>query len=329
MEKKTKIRRGFTLVELLVVIAIIGILIALLLPAIQAAREAARRMTCQNNLHQMGLAAQNHLNSQKHFPSGGWGAWWCGDPDQGYSKNQPGGWIFNILPFMEHKTVHDMAKGDPPAQKMITLARMCETPLPEFNCPTRRKSIAYPTSGPWGEGGAHANFGETNGQARADYDGCGGSLGDVYNVGPGPGESAATFGWVPPEYFNGVIFQRSTVAAKDIIDGQSQTFIFGEKYLAPDCYYNGTAPGDSGPMFQGYDWDIISLANGDAHPPMRDRPGYEDSWRFGSAHSTTFNMLFCDGSVHALKYDIEPATYSALGGRNDRVVIDADAAGIK
>jgi prepilin-type N-terminal cleavage/methylation domain-containing protein/prepilin-type processing-associated H-X9-DG protein len=327
MQTKPNARSGFTLVELLVVIAIIGILVALLLPAIQAAREAARRMSCQNNLKQMGLGAQTHLNTQRHFPSAGWGAWWCGDPDCGFAKNQPGGWIFNLLPFMEHKSLHDMGRGGTKAEKMNLLARMCETPLTEFNCPSRRKAMAYPTTSTWGEGEAHANFGATNGQARSDYDGCAGSGADIYSVGPGPGESPQSFPWVPEDAFNGIIFQRSTVQGKDVIDGQSKTIIFGEKSLAPDCYYNGTAPGDSGPMLQGYDWDIISMASA-GHPPARDRAGTEDSWRFGSVHSQTFNVLFCDGSVHALSYIIDIPTYCRLGARNDREVIDSGKAGL-
>ncbi len=298
MKTRTRTRCGFTLVELLVVIAIIGILIALLLPAVQAAREASRRMACQNNLHQMGLAVQAHLNTQKHFPTGGWGAWWCGDADSGFGKNQPGGWIYNILPFMEHKSLHDMGKGTTGAQMMDIHARMCETPLNEFNCPTRRKSIAYPTGPYWNEGGPHSNFGATTAQARSDYGGNAGSGSDVYNVGPGPGEPILNFGWTREEWFNGVIFQRSTVGGKDVSDGLSKTFLFGEKYIMPDLYFNGNAPGDSGPMLQGYDWDIVRLGN-EAHSPARDRSGLEDSWRFGSAHSQGFNMLFCDGSVHA------------------------------
>ena len=87
--------RGFTIIELLVVIGIIGIIMALLLPAVQAAREAARRTQCRNHLKQLGLAMQMHHDAYRRFPSGGWGVLWFGDPDRGTDRRQPGGWIYS------------------------------------------------------------------------------------------------------------------------------------------------------------------------------------------------------------------------------------------
>jgi len=97
-------RHGFTLVELLVVIAIIGTLVGLLLPAVQAAREAARISTCNNNLKQLALASLVHLEMQGRFPSNGWynrNAEWGTTDSKGYGEMQPGGWMFNILAFLE------------------------------------------------------------------------------------------------------------------------------------------------------------------------------------------------------------------------------------
>ena len=146
--------RGFTLVELLVVIAIIGVLVALLLPAIQASREAARKTQCKNNLRQMGIAFLSHESAQGFLPTGGWGYKWVGDPTAGYGEDQPGGWAFNILAYMEQGRLCAIPARDSPTWKRpIHLAaaampahnlKLVTTPLPMFSCPSKRSQPLFP-----------------------------------------------------------------------------------------------------------------------------------------------------------------------------------------
>jgi prepilin-type N-terminal cleavage/methylation domain-containing protein len=175
---------GFTLVELLVVIAIIGILIALLVPAVQAAREAARGTQCKNNLKQVGLAAQTHLDAQKTFPTGGWGYQWLGDPDRGFGINQTGGWGFTLLPFIEQSTIYNLGKGLTGASKQAALAQMSAQPAPFFTCPSRRAGTTGAVNAP------DVPFNAPNAKigARSDYAG---------NAGTYPGVTY-TSGSVPP-----------------------------------------------------------------------------------------------------------------------------------
>ena len=134
MSKAThyKIRTAFTLVELLVVIAIIGILMSMTLPAIQAARESARRTLCRNNLRNQAMAAMLHLNHNKIYPTGGHGWTWVGDADKGFNSKQPGGWQYNILPYMEEVALHDLGKGLPDADKKIKNGERFATVVPIF-----------------------------------------------------------------------------------------------------------------------------------------------------------------------------------------------------
>ncbi len=122
-------RHAFTLIELLVSIAIIGILVGLLLPAVQAAREAARRMVCQNHLKQIGLGFHMHHSSIGWFPTGGWGWDWTGDADRGFDERQPGGWTYNLLPFIEQNDLHDLDRGFDPVLKATRAADRIQVPL--------------------------------------------------------------------------------------------------------------------------------------------------------------------------------------------------------
>ena len=139
----TQARLGFTLVELLVVIAIVGILIALLLPAIQAAREAARFAQCKNNLKQMGLAMHNHVVRWGFFPSDGWGWDSAGDLMRGFGTPQPGGYVYSLLPFLEEKHLWQLGEGISlttsfAMKEQAVLTPQVFAPLPMFLCPSRR-----------------------------------------------------------------------------------------------------------------------------------------------------------------------------------------------
>lgn len=144
-DRLTKTRAAFTLVELLVVIAIIGILVALLLPAVQAAREAARRSQCLNQIRQLGLAAQNFESALGTYPTSGArqsDIWWAVDVDRGPDavtmtsvSREQAGWAFQMLPYMEEAALYDLRE----ANEGITKGAqpMCEIPIATMTCPSR------------------------------------------------------------------------------------------------------------------------------------------------------------------------------------------------
>ena len=138
-------RCGFTLIELLIVITIIGILISLLLPAVQSAREAARRTQCNNNLKQIGLAALNHESGLKHLPTGGWSYLsFAGNADRGAGYDQSGPLLFNILPYMEQTSLYGLSSRKTGSDLQTAVTTMLQTPLAVFYCPSRRQAKTYP-----------------------------------------------------------------------------------------------------------------------------------------------------------------------------------------
>lgn len=369
-------RRGFTLVELLVVIAIIGILIALLLPAVQSAREAARRTQCKNQLKQMGLGALNHESTHRGFPTGGWGWRWVGDPDRGFGEDQPGGWYYNMLPFVEEQALRDLGSdGDPDTISAVQTAGALEAASSQvewFLCPSRRAGsgvYAYTHSS------TPHNCNSLSTVGRNDYAANGGWRDLAGNTNPGVetgarGAMLSSGKSVLPEYStanvnrenngvqggNGVVHAASVVKISMITDGLSNTFLFGEKYVYVDNYYDDhvTSAGNDQGWNLGWDFDNVRwtgseisgnpdvLASG--RPPAADtqiptitttssgRMGTTTSTRtldfdlpsdiielnkmFGSAHPGSVNFAMCDGSVTSISYDVDAIAFAALGSRD-------------
>jgi prepilin-type N-terminal cleavage/methylation domain-containing protein len=335
-------RGGFTLVELLVVIAIIGILIALLLPAIQAAREAARRLECKNHLKQLGLAVQNFIDTQKKFPSGGYGIAWAPHPDRGLGVNQPGPLFYSILPFMEQKALFQLGSGvgfdaDTDLLHQANVQRL-STPLGIFYCPTRRAPFASPTAT------TIFNFVyspvlvtplKLTATAHNDY---AVNAGEIYGGWAwGPTDSgdppkaafpvAPDFPWPNPASSSGIVFPHNQFKMIDILDGTSKTILIAEKCLNPDQYHNGQNWGDDQGVFVADErdpvrWCAWSSGSADYMPPLRDRPGVDGSWQWGSAHPAGYNAVMCDGSVHTISYTVSEYVQRRLCNRKDKQVFD-------
>ncbi len=321
--------RGFTLVEMLVVIAIIGILIGMLLPAVQAARESGRRLQCINNLKQISLAILNHENAIKRFPTGGWGRMWVGDPDRGSADKQPGGWAYNTLPFLEQGILHNLGTGLMGNDKLDAAANMIAIPLPEFICPTRRIAALFPYHS--GLDPQTFNAAWTGSAARTDY---AINRGDFFvDAGDGPKNYEDTsYNWPDTAPITGISFVRSLIRATDITDGLSNTYLVGEKYVNAQEYASGMDPGDNASLCQGDSCDVARYTGityykdgklqTDYEPPIKDMRTFFDYFCFGSAHPTTWQAALCDGSVHIISYDIDPELHYRLGNRCDGQMVD-------
>ena len=310
------------------VITIIGILIALLLPAVQTAREAARQLQCKNNLKQIGLGCLSHEHIQKFLPTGGWGNGWAGEPARGFDQRQPGGWLYNILPFIEQQALHDLGlqKGASAAAARQMMTRRVATPIAAYCCPTRRRATAYPyVLG--GTGSQYVNLSpQPTMMGRSDYAASGGDTGYDCTCGWfGPGALDEGDGMNETAWNNsvgtsatGIFFIRSKTKIIDIVDGASNTYLAGEKYCNPFHYTDGTSGYDDQGWDVGWDWDVVRWSNNDPNfQPIEDQQGCDHGLAFGSAHSSGFQMVLCDGSVHLMSYSIDPTIHFCLGNRGD------------
>lgn len=306
---------GFTLVELLVVIAIIGILVGLLLPAVQSAREAARRTECANNLRQLALACLLHEEQLGYFPSGGWGNRWVGDASRGYGEKQPGSWLFSVLPFVEGSNVRSHGSSLQGAAREIAIAEQNQIVIPFINCPSRRPPITRPTSvDPY-------NSAPPRYIVRTDYAANAGDFGDALmpNVyGPTP-QQVATYDWEGAmRGLTGVTYVKSELKSSAITDGLSQTFLLGEKNVDPAHYDTGQALNDNQGAYTGFNWDNQRVAS-PRWPPSPDTQGSGNDFyaSFGSAHPGIWQSAYCDGHVAGVGYDMGGLIAGRIANRLD------------
>jgi len=347
--------QAFTLVELLVVIAIIGVLVALLLPAIQAAREAARRNSCKNNLKQMALACLNHESSVQHLPTGGWGDQWVGDADRGTGEDQPGGWIYNICPFIEETALHALPTDGDPGELLGPQAqgalKLKETGRDWWNCPSRRSGTFPATTdansfNSQNGGGSSAAMVPPSAShnasyiglfyGRSDYAGNAGTDSAAWEKGPGDIHAIelgtydfkviGTTGAKNPAQFsnaaelpplNGVMFTRSEIRLQHVEDGTSSTYLCGEKNLRVLDYNTGRGEGDERSWPVGSKNNLRIAEQSDGTSNCSQDHNFIESSEFGSAHASIWHMAFVDGHIEAIGYDIDGQTFLNGAIRND------------
>jgi type II secretory pathway pseudopilin PulG len=293
----------------LVVIAIIGILVALLLPAVQAAREAARMTQCRNNLKQVAISFHNFESSKGYFPGHG-GEREPRGVDFGPKRRAAavgmpvtGNWLLQSLSFMEDTVVADVLIAAAQRKANRDQVRLAvKSPIPTLYCPTRRAPIAYPLSRNY-----RTEYGDTG--ARTDYainGGCSTPAGS--RSGSGAGQN------ITLEH-DGIWAMGRLTALKKIVDGLSNTYLVGEKSMDVLHYTTGEDVGDRAPV-AGLK-DNFGAANSyvrfAAKPALRDIPNNCQSCHdFGSAHPAAWNVSLADGSVRSVSYSMDVTLHRAF-----------------
>ena len=305
VQRKHSASGGFTLVELLVVIAIIGVLVALLLPAVQAAREAARRMQCSNNLRQLALASHNFHDAKGFLPPA-----FIGD-----NSDTPHGWATwaaLILPYIEGGNQY--AQWDVTRRVDKQPVAAYATQLPFYLCTSRPRPVLsindFATPG-----GSLSDYAAAFGTG-ADYINSNGALiPNMPNVGKNANGEDILTQW------------SSQTTFADIRDGTSNTFMFGEKHIRPDSL---RGKNEDRSVFSGVRNTHRRMAgidkSGNVRPLMppaaQSTPQANSS--FGSMHPGLCQFAFCDGSVRSLRLETDLNTLSLLIQRNDGQVIKSD-----
>lgn len=287
---RTSVRSAFTLVELLVVIAIIGILVALLLPAVQSAREAARRTQCMNHLKQISLAIHNHHDQYLYLPNGGES--WTIPPDytpQGSPQvgdGQRAGWGFQILPFLEQGALWQGGSFTTIEDKQ---RQAISTAVSGLYCPSRRSAAALPSIARWyGPSGKYPH-------GTTDY-----AASNAENTGPIVRNAPST---------------KDNKTLASITDGTSNTLLVGEKRL--NRTYIGQYQGDDNEGYtSGWDHDVIRSTNREPRPDFN-RPSGDGELRFGASHPGGFMVAVADGSVRFIPYTIPLNMFQRFGNRAD------------
>ncbi|MFM7056194.1 MAG: DUF1559 domain-containing protein [Planctomycetota bacterium] len=319
-----KHQTGLTILELLVVIAVIAVLTALLMPAVQQAREAASRIRCADNLRQIAIALHSFHDTHNSLPSGGWGWTWAPHPDRGAGVRQPGGWGYVLLPFLEQSALYGLGLGSVGAELEAANATRLKTAIPVWYCPSRRDVRAYPVGNSIPEVLQPKLSARLTQSARTDYAINGGESFLGFGRGPATLEDGDSGNYRFPDgtSASGMVHVRSRVTFATVSDGLSNTYLAGEKYVSRASAQSGAELGDDQGPYLSDDRDSIRWATfGGAYlQPSVDGPGPDrtaDTFRFGSAHSAAFGVALTDGSVRWMQYTLDEQIHRHLANRHD------------